>query len=53
MLVGAAAVDYGAMISEQLREQCALQNIGWRAGGDYGKPMQKIKMLAALGYFQD
>ena len=46
--VGAAAVDYAAMSSEQLRKQCALQGIEWRTGGDYGKPMKKAQMLAAL-----
>jgi hypothetical protein len=48
MSVGAAAVDYSAMTSEQLRKQCALQSIDWRTGGDYGKPMKKAQMLAAL-----
>jgi outer membrane biosynthesis protein TonB len=46
--VGAAAVDYAAMTSEQLRKECALQGIEWRTGGDYGKPMKKAQMLAAL-----
>ncbi len=46
--VGAAAVDYAAMSSEQLRKQCALQGIEWRTGGDYDKPMKKAQMLAAL-----
>ena len=46
--VGAAAVDYAAMSSEQLRKQCALQGIEWRTGGDYGKPMKKAQMLATL-----
>ena len=46
--VGAAAVDYNAMTSEQLRRECALQGIEWRNGGDYGKPMKKAQMLAAL-----
>lgn len=27
--VGAAAVDYAAMTSEQLRKECALQGINW------------------------
>lgn len=49
MSVGAAAVDYTAMTSEQLRKECALQGVNWRAGGDYGKPMKKAQMLAALG----
>jgi hypothetical protein len=48
MSVGAAAVDYSAMTSEQLRKECALQGIDWRSGGDYGKPMKKAQMLAAL-----
>jgi len=48
MSVGAAAVDYGEMTSEQLRKECALQGIEWRTGGDYGKPMKKAQMLAAL-----
>jgi hypothetical protein len=48
MSVGAAAVDYSAMTSEQLRKQCALQSIDWRTGGDYGKAMKKAQMLAAL-----
>jgi hypothetical protein len=30
--VGAAAVDYAAMSSEQLRKQCALQGVNWRSG---------------------
>jgi hypothetical protein len=46
--VGAAAVDYAAMTSEQLRKECALQGLNWRSGGDYGKPMKKAQMLAAL-----
>jgi hypothetical protein len=48
MSVGAAAVDYTSMTSEQLRKQCALQGIEWRNGGDYGKPMKKIQMIAVL-----
>ena len=48
MSVGAAGVDYGAMTSEQLRKECALQGIEWRNGGDYGKPMKKAQMQAAL-----
>ncbi len=48
MSVGAAAVDYTAMTSEQLRKECALQGVNWRSGGDYGKPMKKAQMLAAL-----
>jgi hypothetical protein len=48
MSVGAAAVDYAAMTSEQLRKECAIQGIEWRNGGDYGKPMKKAQMLAAL-----
>jgi hypothetical protein len=48
MSVGAAAIDYSAMTSEQLRKECALQSIDWRSGGDYGKPMKKAQMLAAL-----
>ena len=51
--LGAAALDYRAMSSEQLRKECALQNINWRTGGDRHKPMRKIEMLAALGHFQD
>jgi hypothetical protein len=48
MSVGAAAVDYSAMTSEQLRRECALQGIEWRNGGDYGKPMKKVQMLTVL-----
>jgi len=48
MSVGAAAVNYNEMTSEQLRKECALQFIDWRTGGDYGKPMKKAQMLAAL-----
>jgi hypothetical protein len=48
MSVGAAVVDHAAMTSEQLRKECALQGINWRSGGDYGKPMKKAQMLAAL-----
>ena len=48
MSLGAAAIDYSVMSSEQLRKQCALQNIDWRKGGDYCKPMKKGQMLAAL-----
>ena len=48
MSVGAAAVDHAAMTSEQLRKECALQGVNWRSGGDYGKPMKKAQMLAAL-----
>jgi len=48
MSVGAAAIDYTAMTSEQLRKECALQGVNWRSGGDYGKPMKKAQMLAAL-----
>jgi hypothetical protein len=48
MSVGAAAVDYAEMTSEQLRKECALQGVNWRSGGDYGKPMKKAQMLAAL-----
>lgn len=48
MSVGAAAVDYATMTSEQLRRECALQGIEWRTGGDYGKPMKKAQMLVAL-----
>ena len=48
MSVGAATVDYTAMTSEQLRKECALQGVSWRSGGDYGKPMKKVQMLAAL-----
>jgi hypothetical protein len=46
--VGAAAMDYAKMTSEQLRKECALQGIEWRNGGDYGNPMKKAQMLAAL-----
>jgi hypothetical protein len=48
MSVGAAVVNYSAITSEQLRKECALQGIDWRHGGDYGKPMKKGQMLAAL-----
>lgn len=48
MSVGAAAVDHAAMNTEQLRKACTLQGIEWRNGGDYGKPMKKAQMLAAL-----
>jgi hypothetical protein len=48
MSVGAAAVDHAAMTSEQLRKECALQGVNWRSGGNYGKPMKKAQMLAAL-----
>ena len=48
MSVGAAAVDYAAMSSEQLRKQCALQGVNWRSGGDHDKPMRKAQMVAAL-----
>jgi len=48
MSVGAAAVNYNAMTSEQLRKECALQGINWRSGGDYARPMKKAQMLAAL-----
>lgn len=48
MSVGAAVIDYNAMTSEQLRKECALQGVAWRNGGDYGKPMKKVQMLAAL-----
>ncbi len=48
MSVGAAAVDHAAMTSEQLYKECALQGVNWRSGGDYGKPMKKAQMLAAL-----
>ncbi len=48
MSVGAAAVDYSVMTSEQLRRECALQGVNWRSGGDYGKPMKKAQMLATL-----
>ena len=48
MSLGAAAIDYSVMSSEQLRKQCALQNIDWRKGGDSGKAMKKGQMLAAL-----
>jgi hypothetical protein len=48
MSVGAAAVDYSAMTSEQLRKECTLQGVNWRSGGDYGKPMKKAQMVAAL-----
>jgi len=48
MSVGAAVINYSAMTSEQLRKECALQGIEWRNGGDYGKPMKKAQMLAAL-----
>ena len=48
MSVGAAVVDYSAMTSEQLRKECALQGIEWRNSGDYGNPMKKAQMLAAL-----
>jgi hypothetical protein len=48
MSVGAAAVDHAVMTSEQLRKECALQGVNWRSGGDYGKPMKKAQMLAAL-----
>ena len=46
--VGAAAFDYSVLSSEQLRKECALQSVNWRSGGDYGKPMKKAQMLAAL-----
>ena len=46
--VGAAAVDYSVLTSEQLRKECGLQSVNWRTGGDYGKPMKKSQMLAAL-----
>jgi hypothetical protein len=46
--VGAAAVDYSVLSSEQLRKECALQSVNWRTGGDYGRPMKKAQMLAAL-----
>lgn len=46
--VGAAAIDYTKMSVEQLRKECTLQKINWRTGGDYGKPMKKGQMLAAL-----
>jgi hypothetical protein len=36
------------MSLQQLRNQCALQGINWRSGGDYGKSMKKAQMLAAL-----
>ena len=48
MSVGAAGIDYSAMTSEQLRKECALQGVAWRNGGDYGKPMKKGQMIAAL-----
>jgi hypothetical protein len=48
MSVGAAVVNYSATTSEQLRKECALRGIDWRHGGDYGKPMKKGQMLAAL-----
>ena len=48
MSVGAAVVEYSEMTSEQLRKECALQGVNWRTGGDYGKPMKKAQMLAAL-----
>jgi hypothetical protein len=48
MSVGAAAIDYKVMTSEQLRKECALQGVNWRTGGDYGKPMKKAQMLVAL-----
>jgi hypothetical protein len=46
--VGAAVVNYAVMSSEQLRKECSLQSIDWRSGGNYGKPMKKAQMLAAL-----
>jgi hypothetical protein len=46
--VGAAVLNYSVLSSEQLRKQCALQSVNWRSGGDYGKPMKKAQMLAAL-----
>lgn len=48
MSVGAAAVNYASMTSEQLRKECILQGINWRTGGNNGKPMKKAQMLAAL-----
>ncbi len=48
MSVGAAAIDYSEMSSEQLRRECALQGINWRKGGCYGKPMRKAEMVAVL-----
>ena len=48
MSAGAAATDYSAMSSEQLRKQCTLQGINWRTGGNYAKPMKKAEMIAAL-----
>lgn len=46
--VGAAAVDYAKMTSEQLRKECTLQGVNWRTGRDYGKAMKKGQMLIAL-----
>lgn len=46
--VGAAALDYSVLSSEQLRKECVLQGVNWRNGGDYGKPMKKAQMLAVL-----
>jgi hypothetical protein len=48
MPVGAAVIDYAPTTSEQLRKECTLQGVNWRSGGDYGKPMKKAQMLAAL-----
>jgi len=48
MSIGAAAIDYSALTSQQLREECALQGVNWRNGGNNGKPMKKAEMIAAL-----
>ena len=48
MSVGAAVINHSATTSEQLRKECALQGIDWKTGGDYGKPMKKGQMIAAL-----
>jgi len=48
MPVGAAVIDYALTTSEQLRKECTLQGVNWRSGGDYGNPMKKAQMLAAL-----
>jgi hypothetical protein len=48
MSLGAASTDYAVMSSQQLRRECAARGVNWRVGGDYGRPMKKSQMLAAL-----